>query len=67
MFQKKKKPGCRIIKIDSSCRLNKLEGNQTYGFQNVFVFSFFVLYCVCQYIDDMYITNTFCQYFTNIL
>ena len=30
-----------------------LEGNRTYGFQNMFVFSFFVLYCICQYIDEV--------------
>ena len=46
-----------------------------YGFQNMLVFSFFVLYCICQYIDEvneenwqnMLININFWQYFANIL
>ena len=29
------------------------EGNRTYSFQNILIFSFFVLYCICQYIDEV--------------
>ena len=46
-----------------------------YGFQNMLDFIFFVLYCICQYIDEvneeywqnMLIDINLCQYFINML
>ena len=51
------------------------EGNWTYSFQDMLVFDFFVLYCFCQYIDNINEKNwqnvvmnmSFCQYFAKIL